>query len=106
MPDYRFERQCRTHTSEGYEIHDGDQRLGRVDLHYTSTVVYATVVLERELNESGIEELIEVIDNEIVDSADTPRDDLLVTVFQGSEVGVYSDDVFEDEEEEEGTNHH
>lgn len=105
MPDYRFERQCRTQSSEGYEIHDGDQRLGRVDLHYTSTVVYATVVLERELNESGIEELIEVIDNEIVDSADTPRDDLLVAVFQGSEVGVYSDDVFEDEEEE-GTNHH
>ncbi len=98
MPDYRFERQCRTHTSEGYEIHDGDQRLGRVDLHYTSTVVYATAVLEREL--------IEGIDNEIVDSADTPRDDLLVTVFQGTEVGVYSDDVFEDEEEEEGTNHH
>lgn len=104
MADYRFERQCRTPQSEAYEIHEAQDRVGRIDLHFTDSVVYGTLLVERELNEEEIQDLIEVIDDELVDTADTPRTDFLVTVFQGRELGVYSDDVFE--EETEGENHH
>jgi hypothetical protein len=98
MPDYRFVRLCRTPQSEAYEVFDTQEPIGRVDLHYTSSVVYANLVIERETSEEAIQEMIEIIDNEVVDSVDTPRDDFLVSVFIGREVGIYSDDVFDDDD--------
>jgi hypothetical protein len=87
----RFDRQYRTPYSEGYNILQAGQRLGRVDLHYTTTVVYATLVLERDLPEGELFDLIEQIDENIVLSAETHREDFLVTVFRGTELGLYDD---------------
>lgn len=100
MAEYRFDRQCRTSQSEVYEILEGEEGVGRVDLHYTSTVVYATLILEKDLTEEETRELIEAIDTELADTSDSPREDFWVTVYRGQEVGVYSDEVFEEEEEE------
>lgn len=99
MPDYRFLRHCRTADSEAWDILDGPDPVGRVDLHYTSAVVYGLLALERELAEEEVQGLIEMIDTEIIDSVDTPREDFLVSVYVGKSVGIYSDDVFEDDEE-------
>lgn len=96
MPDYRFVRLWRTSQSEAYEILDAQEPLARIDLHYTSSVVYGLMILEKELPEEGVQDLIEVIDSEIVDSVDTPREDFLVSVYLGTELGTYSDDVFGD----------
>lgn len=87
-----FERQYRTPQSEGYHVLVGDQRLGHVDLHYTQTNVYATLVLEAPVEEPQVLDLIERIDDSLVLSAETPREDLLVTVFQGRQSGLYSDE--------------
>ncbi len=102
MADYQFERECRTPYSEAYLITDGDERVGRVDLHYTPSIVYATLCISEKFTEDAIQDLIyHHIDEELVMSADVARDDFIVTVYQGREAGEFSDEDFEDEEEEE-----
>ena len=101
MADYRFERECRTPHSEAYLIADGDERIGRVDLHFTPSIVYATLCVSEKFSDDDIQDLIyHHIDEELVMSADVARDDFIVTVFQGRETGEFSDEDFEEEDEE------
>lgn len=91
-----FERQYRSALSEGYQLLAGDKRLGHLDLHFTQSNVYGTLILETELPEAQVLDLIERIDELLVLSAEVPREDLLVTVFQGRQTGLYSDDYLEE----------
>ena len=100
--DIRYDRLCRTAASESYLLSQQDEPLGRVELHFTSNVVYGLLVVEREMPEEEVLELIEQIDEDLVWSADLPRDDFVVTVYQGREVGVYSDDSYGDDDEGDG----
>jgi len=100
VEDLRFERQYRTPHSEGYLMFEGSDRLGRIELHFTPSVVYGTMLIERELEEDDILDVIEQADDELVMTADVPRDDFIVSVYQGRDVGTYSDDYFEDDEED------
>ncbi|GCE12294.1 hypothetical protein [Tengunoibacter tsumagoiensis] len=102
MDDIHFERHFRTPYSEGYYIMQGsnlqsNNRLGTVDIHFTTTAVHGTLILERELEESDLTKLIEQIDEDLVLSADMPRDDFLVSVYVGKDVGFYSDEYFAEE---------
>lgn len=104
MDDIRFERHFRTPYSESYYIMQGvgmqtNNRLGTVDIHFTSTAVHGTLILERELEEIELTKLIEQIDEDLVLSADMPRDDFLVSVYVGKDVGFYSDEYFAEEPE-------
>jgi len=96
-----FERECRTPYSEAYTIvTNTGERVGRVDLHFTSTVVHATLCVDESLLDSEIRELIGQIDDELVMSTDAPRDDFIVVVYRGREAGTFSDEILEGEEEE------
>ena len=102
MEDIRFERHFRTPYSESYYIMQGanlqsNNRIGTVDIHFTTTAVHGTLILERELDETDLTKLIEQIDEDLVLSADMPRDDFLVSVYIGKDVGFYSDEYFADE---------
>jgi hypothetical protein len=102
MDDIHFERHFRTPYSEGYYIMQGNNlqsnnRLGTVDIHFTTTAVHGTLILERELEEADLTKLIEQIDEDLVLSADMPRDDFLVSVYVGKDVGFYSDEYFTEE---------
>lgn len=99
MEDVRFDRQFRTPYSEGYHMMLGTTRVGTLDLHFTSTTVHCTMVVERELDQADLAKLIEQIDEDLVLSADTPRDDFLVNVYQGREVGFFNDSFRADQEE-------
>jgi hypothetical protein len=99
VTEYKFERECRTPHSEAYLIISDGERLGRIDLHFTPSIVYATVCVKQNLTQEAIDDLIDVADEELVMSADVARDDFIVTVYQGREVGVFSDEDFEDEED-------
>lgn len=99
MDGIRFDRHFRTPHSEGYHVFRGGDRIGTVDLHFTATTVHGTLVVERELPREILARLIEQIDEDLVLSADTPRDDFLVSVFSGKEVGFFSDTFRADEEE-------
>ncbi|MCL5264164.1 MAG: hypothetical protein M1343_03050 [Chloroflexi bacterium] len=101
MGEINFERQYRTPYSEGYLMLEDKDRLGKVDIHYTPTVVYATLVIEKELDEDDVLDLIEKVDDDIVLTADVPRDDFIVSVYHGRDMGTYSDEYFEEEGEEE-----
>src|SRR5216683_4775649 len=105
MEDIHFERHFRTPYSEGYYIMQGNSlqsnnRLGTIDIHFTTTAVHATLILERELEETDLTKLIEQIDEDLVLSADMPRDDFLVSVYVGRDVGFYSDEFFADDNDD------
>ena len=99
MEDVRFDRQFRTPYSEGYHMMLGTTRVGTVDLHFTSTTVHCTLVIERELPTADLAKLIEQIDEDLVLSADAPRDDFLVNVYLGRELGFFTDTVRADQDE-------
>jgi len=100
MAEYRFERECRTAHSEAYLIVVGDEQVGKVDIHFTPSIVYATLCIGEKMTQDDIQDLIDTIDEDLVMSADVARDDFIVTVYQGREVGVFSDEEFEEEEED------
>ncbi|MHB0869049.1 MAG: hypothetical protein ACYC66_02815 [Chloroflexota bacterium] len=102
MQDLHYDRICRTNRSEAYLISQGEEPIARVDLHFTQSVVYGILVVEKELEEQQITELIGRIDDDLVWSADLPREDFVVSVYQGRELGMYSDPDLQGEEEEEG----
>jgi hypothetical protein len=99
MADFRFERECRTQFSEAYLISVNEEQVGRVDLHFTSSIVYATLCVNENMTSDDIQDLIDAIDEDLIMSADVARDDFIVTVYQGREVGVFSDEEFEEEED-------
>ena len=102
MPNYQFERQARTPTSEAFIIRSGEDDTGRIDIHYGSDVVNATLCLAENATEDDIQELIGEIDERLVMTAEPFRDDFVVTVWLGREAGVYSEDI---DDESEGNGH-
>lgn len=109
MPGFSFDRESRTPSSEAYIIEMGDEEIGRVDLHYTSSVTYGTLAVVESLTEEEIRSLISEIDERLVLTNDPFREDFMVTVWTGREYANYSDEDFEDElddEDEEGNGFH
>ena len=98
MDDLRYDRHYRTPNSEGYHLMRGKTRVGTVDLHFTSTTVHCTLIVEQELTKTELARLIEQIDEDLVLSADTPRDDFVVSAYQGTELGFFSDAYYADDE--------
>jgi hypothetical protein len=104
FPDVRYDRVCRTAESEAYLLSEGDSPFGRVDLHFGASVVHGTLIVERDLSDEDLHGLVQRIDDDLVWTADRPREDFVVTVYQGTERGVISDsenDGEEDDEEDE-----
>jgi hypothetical protein len=73
---------------------DGDDVVARVDLHFTTSVVYGVLIIEGEVGEESIVELRDEIDEELVQTADVARDDFLLAVYRGQPVRQepYSDE--------------
>jgi hypothetical protein len=94
VAEHYFERDCRTPYSESYTILDNDQPVGRVDLHFTATIVHGTLCVRESLTQEEVQELIETIDEEIVDVVGVSRDELIIHVHQGRDVGVFSNHEF------------
>lgn len=95
-----FERECRTPHSESYTILEDGGIVGRIDLHYQGSNVYATLCTTADANEERIQELIDATDEQLVMTADPYREDFVVTVWRGSPAGVYSDSDADDDEDE------
>jgi hypothetical protein len=100
FPDLRYDRVCRTLRSEAYLLSDGAVPLGRVDVHFGSSVVHALLVVERDLPDEDVRRLVQRLDDDLAWTSDEPREDFLVTVYRGTEIGVISDQ--EDDRDEDG----
>ena len=61
MSNYQFERDCRTPTSESYTILDDDTPVGRLDLHYTPTLVHATLCVVETDGDEPAEQSVKVL---------------------------------------------
>ncbi|MCE2405099.1 MAG: hypothetical protein J4F43_08075 [Dehalococcoidia bacterium] len=94
MPNYYFERDCRTPYSESYTVLDDEHSVGRVDLHFTPTIVHCTLCVLESLTQEEVQELIETVDDDLVDAVGVYREEFIVHVYQGRDAGVYSDNGF------------
>ncbi len=101
MADYRFEREARTPYSEQWSIEDGETVVGRVDVHFTSSVTFATLSVAKSVSDEGVQDLIGEIDDRIVTSADPYREDFVVTVWRGEQVGVFAEDELDEDLDDE-----
>jgi predicted AlkP superfamily phosphohydrolase/phosphomutase len=97
MEAARFERTVRTETSEIFVIYGGARRVGRGRFE-----VHGTLLVEVDLSDDELQQLIDQLDEELVQTHDPEREDFLVTVFKSEELGFYSDE-YEGDEEEDGT---
>jgi hypothetical protein len=98
----RYDRVCRTSHSEAFLLSEDESPFGRVDLHFGTSVVHGVLIVERELSDDDLHGLVQRIDDDLVWTADRPREDFLVTVYRGTERGVISDrDSGEEDEDEE-----
>ena len=88
--------------SEGYHVFGGDVRVGHIDLHFTLSSVYATLVLEVDLAEEAMLDLIDRIDDSLVLSAEVPREDFVVSVYRGRAAGLFTDDFLEERRRQRG----
>jgi hypothetical protein len=103
MAEYQFEREARTPYSESYVIDSDGDAAGRVDLHFTASgIAFATLCVPPDCDEDEIQDLIGEIDERLVLTTDPYRDDFVVTVWRGTQAGVFSEeDEDEDAEDEE-----
>ena len=90
MPNFIFERECRTPSSECYTIIEGGAAVGRLDLHFASHMVHATLVVTESLTQESIQELVEMVDEDVLDAVGIEREEFVVHVHQGRDLGVYS----------------
>ena len=95
MSKFYFERECRTAYSECYTVLKDENALGRVDIHFTDAVVHATLNVAQNLTGEEIQDLIDTIDEELVDSVGITRQEIIVHVHQGQDLGVFSTRSFE-----------
>lgn len=103
--DLRLVRVVRTVSSEIYILWQGDTRLGQVDIHLGDDLIYATLILEKDLKHSVQAEIVELLDQDVVSShlAQFDRENFLVTVWRGTELESFSDgepDVVDGEEDD------
>ena len=87
---FHYERESRTAQSESYVIENESGSRARVDLHYAAPLIYATLCVPESWTEEDIQDAIEDLDDRWALTADPLRADLIVTVWRGQEVGVYS----------------
>src|SRR3989304_4532934 len=101
MEAARFERQVRTESSEVLVVYGGARPIGRPALHYARFEVHGTLILEVELTDDEVQQLIDQVDEELVQTHDPEREDFLVQVYRGEELGFSSDEYESDEDDEE-----
>ena len=96
IEDISMARQYRTPYSEGYLVRAGEEVIARIDLHYGQESSYATIVLHKDMAEEEVFDLIMLVDDNVVLSAEMPREDFYVTVYRGEEIGFYTDEFLEE----------
>tara|TARA_Y100000588_G_scaffold64860_2_gene64612 strand:+ start:752 stop:1060 length:309 start_codon:yes stop_codon:yes gene_type:complete len=102
LAEFSFQREVRTPSSEAYMIMELDRQVGRVDIHFTNEMVHVAIAADESLTQETIQEIIDSVDEDLVDSVGINRENFVVHVFQGRETGVFSD---ENEFSEDGDNH-
>ena len=95
MAQFFFEREARTAQSECYTVMTEEIAVGRVDIHFADTLVHATLNVAESITTEEIQDLIDIIDEQLMDSVGITRQEVIVHVHQGRDLGVFSTRNFE-----------
>jgi hypothetical protein len=95
MAKFYFEREVRTPFSECYTVLEGEDTVGRLDIHFADVIIHATLTVSESLTTDSIQDLIDAIDEELLDAVGIIRQEIIVHVHQGRELGVYNPPDFE-----------
>ena len=95
MANFYFQREARTPNSECYTVLDGESNVGRLDIHYANLVVHATLSVDESLTTESIQDLINTMDEELLDAVGITRQEFIIHVHQGRDLGVFSARDFE-----------
>ncbi len=90
MAKFYFEREARTPFSECYTVLEDEATVGRLDIHYAESVIHATLNVAESLTSDAIQELIDTADEELLDSVGITRQEVIIHVHQGRDLGVFS----------------
>lgn len=90
MAQFYFEREVRTPTGEYYTILEDGKPIGRLDLHFVPGLVHGTMVVSESLTQESIQELMSMVDEDLTDAVGIERDDLVIHVHQGRDLGVFT----------------
>ena len=90
MP-YDYEREVRTAGSEAWLILDGDNPVGRIDTHFLPGIAHIAIAVDQAVPAEGIEEIIDDIGSDLLNTVGGDRDVHMYHVFQGREIRVFSD---------------
>ncbi len=90
MTQYYFEREVRTATGECYTVLEDGKSIGRLDLHFVPGIVHGTLFVSESLTHEAVQELMSMIDEDLTDAIGVERDDLVIHVHQGRDLGVFS----------------
>ena len=95
MENFYFERECRTPQSECYTVMQEENAVGRLDIHFANQVVHATLNVAESLTSGDVQDLIDAVDEELVDAVGVARQEMIVHVHQGRDLGVFTSRNFE-----------
>ena len=85
------EREVSLRTHDERLSGDGEtQSIGRLDLHFVPGIVHGTLVVSESLTQDAIQELMSMIDEDLTDAIGVERDDLVIHVHQGRDLGVFT----------------
>ena len=95
MANFYFQREARTPNSECYTVLEDETNVGRLDIHFANPVVHATLSVDESLTTDRIQDLIDTMDEELLDSVGITRQEFIIHVHQGRDLGVFSARDFE-----------
>ena len=90
MAKFYFEREARTPHSECYTVLEDEATIGRLDIHFADNVVHATLSVSESVTQERIQELIDLVDRQLLDAVGIVREETIVHVHQGRDLGVFS----------------
>ncbi len=95
MAGYNFQRETRTPYSECYIVLRDDATIGRLDMHFAEPVVHATLNVDDGVTSEDVQDIIDDIEAELLDAVGIYRQEIIIHVHQGKDLGVYTTSNFE-----------
>ena len=74
------------------------------DVHFAGSLIHATLCVAERYTQDEIQDLIEDLDEELLNAVGLSREDFIVHVHQGREVGVFSNREYSEDEEKPAEN--
>ncbi len=96
MAKYDFQRETRTPYSECYIVMESEVVVGRLDIHYADVVVHATLNVEETVTSDETQDIIDDIEGQLLDAVGIVRQEIIIHVHQGRDLGVYTTSDFND----------